>query len=78
MALLQHGVCTAVMDVIGGEHGDSTMAVLDSGCTLKPATFRKVTALPCWPTTGLGPERLAMAAWISSIARGSRRWLFQA
>ena len=26
--LLQHGVCTAVMDVIGGEHGDSTMAVL--------------------------------------------------
>ncbi len=26
--LLQHGVGTAVMDVIGGEHGDSAMAVL--------------------------------------------------
>ena len=26
--LLQHGVCSAVMDVIGGEHGDSAMAVL--------------------------------------------------
>ena len=26
--LLQHGVGTTVMDVIGGEHGDSAMAVL--------------------------------------------------
>ena len=27
-ALLQHGVCATVMDVIEGEHGDRAMAVL--------------------------------------------------